>query len=105
MLPCRVYSGSTSLFSIMLVWLSLAASAQQGQHPAFENIDSVEVWFDRIVGPEGAAITSGPEYRISFKGLRTHPFFLSPESDRSFVLYDNDLYRRVDLLYDSYSDA
>lgn len=107
--PCRVLSESTAIatrfvLSIVLVCSGFPVSAQQNQYPVLSNVDSAEVWFDQIVGPENAAIVNGPEYHIPFKGLRTHPFYQSPESDRSFIRYDNDLYRNIDLLYDSYGD-
>jgi hypothetical protein len=92
------------LLSFVLVYFNFLASAQQGSQVAFINIDSAESWFDRIVNPKSAAILNGPAYYIAFKGLNTHPFYQSAESDRSFVRYDNDLYKNLDLLYDTYGD-
>jgi len=109
MSPCRVRSSNPFTItrfvpSIILICVVRIASAQQSHYPILSNADSAEVWFDRIVSPEHAALVNGPAYSISFRGFKTHPFYQSPESDRSFVRYDNDLYRNVDLLYDSYGD-
>jgi hypothetical protein len=102
----RSDSGVTNLFafSFILLCYSIVVSGQQSQYPILANVDSAEVWFDQIVNPQNAALVNGPVYSIPFKGYNSHPFYKSPESDRSFVHYDNDLYRNVDLLYDSYSD-
>jgi len=106
--PCRVRSDNTLitrfLLPAVLACFTIAVSAQQSPFPVFAHVDSAEVWFDQIVGPENAAIVNGPEYYISFKGHKTHPFYQSPESDRSFVRYGNDLYKNIDLLYDTYLD-
>lgn len=103
---CRVQSGRiTTQFVLFFVLGCFAVSAQQSQYPVLSNVDSAEVWFDKIVNPQNAAIVNGPAYSIPFRGYNSHPFYQSSESDRSFVLYDNDLYRNVDLLYDSYSDV
>lgn len=109
MRPCGVHSDRTItarfVLSFVLVCFGLPLAAQQGHYPILTNIDSAEIWFDKIVNPQNAAIVNGPAYSIPFRGYNSHPFYQSPESDRSFVQYDNDLYRNVDLLYDSYSDV
>lgn len=108
MSSCRVVSDHTFLIkrflSIAFVCTTLAVSAQQGEYPLLTRTDSAEVWYDQLVSPNHAAIINGPEYQLPFKALKTHPFYQSAESDRSFVEYDNDLYQHVDLLYDSYAD-
>ncbi|HEU5289376.1 MAG TPA: hypothetical protein VFU05_01960, partial [Cyclobacteriaceae bacterium] len=63
------------------------------------------IWFDQIASPVNAAIVNGPEYRIPVMGTQSHPFFRSQESDRTYIHYDNDLYRNVDLLYDAFGDV
>lgn len=109
MSSCRVpLKSATNLIrfalSVVLIGSVLSSSAQQQQFPALTNADSAEVWFDQIVDPASAAIVNGPEYRVAFQGSASHPFFVSQESDRTYVQYDHDLYRNVDLLYDSYGD-
>lgn len=89
---------------ITLTFSSIFSSAQQGNYPVLANADSAEVWFDKIVNPVSAAIVNGPEYRVTFQGFKSHPFYQSSESDRTYLRYDNDVYRNIDLLYDSYAD-
>jgi hypothetical protein len=106
---CRVSTGSKSIavrfiLSVVLTSWGLTASAQQAQYAAFTNVDSAEVWFDQIVSPVNASIVNGPEYRVTFQGFNSHPFFLSSESDRTYIRYNEDLFRNIDLLYDSYGD-
>src|SRR5688572_28539941 len=96
---CRVHSDRiTSRFVLpfVLVCFGLPVSAQQSPYPVLPHVDSAEVWFDNIVNRENAAIVNGPAYIIPFRGYNSHPFYQSPESDRTFLRYDNDLYRNVD---------
>jgi hypothetical protein len=92
------------LLSVLLACYTISTSAQQSLHPIFTHVDSAEVWFNKIVGPENVAIINGPVYHISFKGFKTHPFYQSAESDRTLLRYDNDLYTNIDLQYDTYKD-
>lgn len=92
------------LLSVVFVSFTIDAFTQQTRYRILTDADSAEVWFDQIVSPKNAAIVNGPEYHIAFKGLKTHPFYQSPESERSFARYDNDVYENVDLLYDTYGD-
>src|SRR5690349_16155814 len=106
---CRVSSKSITSVTrltllIALTFSSVVSSCQHGSYPVLTNVDSAEVWFDKIVNPISAAIVNGPEYRVTFQGLRSHPFYRSSESDRTYIRYDNDVYRNIDLLYDSYGD-
>jgi hypothetical protein len=107
---CRVHSARNKasakfILAVVLTATCVSSSAQQARYPMLTNADSADVWFDQIVHPVSAAIVNGPEYRISFQGYKSHPFFLSPESDRTVVRYDNDIYRNVELLYDTYGDV
>jgi hypothetical protein len=107
MFPCRVSSDcAVNIQLVLSVFLlsSTIGTTAQSQYPALTNIDSAEVWFDQITYPENAAIVNGPAYHVPFRGLKTHPFYKSAESDRSFIWYDKDLYQHVELLYDSYGD-
>ena len=97
----KFFSASGSC--LLLLFCSTATA--QSSYPLLTNADSAEVWFDKIVDPKNSSLVNGFEYRVPFKGLTTHPFYQSPESDRTFIHYDHDLYNNVDLLYDSYSDA
>src|SRR6478736_3630250 len=92
------------LLAIVLTWFITETSAQQNNYPALATADSAEVWFDQIVNPNSAAIINGSEYHLPFKGYRTHAFYMSAESQRSCVWYDDDLYKNLDLLYDTYGD-
>lgn len=110
MSPGRVRSDNTFvatrfLLSAILICYVLTASAQQNQYPILTTVDSAEVWFDQYVNLENTALVNGPVYNIPFKGYNSHPFYQSPESEHTFVRYNNDLYRNIDLLYDSYSDV
>jgi hypothetical protein len=110
MSSCRDLSDRAVVFSrlilsVVFVCLGIVTVAQQNRYPTLATADSAEVWFDKIVSQENGALVNGPAYHIPFKGFKSHPFYQSPESDRSFVRYDNDLYRNIDLLYDAYSDV
>jgi hypothetical protein len=108
MFSCWVRSESAlvstrNLLFVSIFCFTITASAQQ-RHLVLTNVDSATIWFDRIVTSQSAAIVNGPEYHISFKGLKTHPFYKSAEAQKSSATYENDIYENLDLLYDTYAD-
>lgn len=66
---------STAL-ACLLILLCTEGNGQSSLHLSAHK----EIWFDSIVGVENSGIVNGPEYKLSVRGARTHPFFLTGET-------------------------
>ena len=79
-------------------------SAQQNLKDQLTSEKDVERWFENTINPQYSFIINGPEYHTSFKGLKSHPFYKTAECEISFVVYNANNYRNVNILYDTYKD-
>jgi hypothetical protein len=63
-----------------------------------------EWWLDQITGLQNSKIINGKEYFIPFNGGDTHPFYLSRQALPVKVIYDEQVFLNVPVLFDMYSD-
>ncbi len=89
------------LFSLILCnpLLSFSQSFSQAAIPA-----SFINWFDNTISIQNTELLNGPEYFTSFQGSSTHPFFGSTQATEEQLHFNGQVYLKVSLLYDIFSD-
>lgn len=92
---------------LLLLFLSLMACipiAFAQKAATSLNTEEKEIWFDKLIGQENSGIINGKEYFNSFKGANSHAFYISSDGDTGSVLYREENYKKIPLLYDIYTD-
>lgn len=69
------------------------------------SIKSTYLWYDQLVGVENTPLFNGVEYIFDYSSSRDKtPFFNSPEFKFGNVVYNNQKYFDIPLIYDVYND-
>src|SRR5687768_11967271 len=90
-----------SLLLYLVVPLPDVFSQQAAGYPALSG-EEKEWWFDQITGVQNSKIINGKEYFIPFNGGDTHPFYLSRQALPAKVIYDEQVFLNVPVLFDIY---
>jgi hypothetical protein len=86
---------------LVIIWVCVAPSRIYGQ----ENERANYIWFDQIIGETNSGIYRGTEYRELYRGDKEqHKFFLKPNFVAGQVVYDQQPFYAIDLLYDVFGD-
>lgn len=88
-----------ALFLMLTLSTGFVGNCQQNTQ------DSLNDWFDNIVGKENLGINNGSVHINRYVTIRgNHNYYLTDKFIKGDVVYDNQFYKNVDLKYDTYND-
>jgi hypothetical protein len=95
---------STTIVLCSLLFVFSEPACAQEKLPDVHPVIQKEIWFDKLVGFENSGIINGPEYFIPMQGSTTHPFYGSRDLSLEWVVFKDQRYGNVALMYDIYGD-
>src|SRR5690349_8604108 len=90
---------SSALIKFLLLLAAIPAFAQRPS-PPFATIGN---WFDQTIGVENSGLINGVQYKMSFLGASSNPFF-GDGASQGTIRFRGEVYN-ASILYDCYQDV
>lgn len=91
------------MISLVVCLDNVSYSQEMSRNDSLEYQSQLEL-FDDAIGIENTEIISGPKYTDPFQTAGTHPFYNSSTGAQGSLTFSGQLYFKLTLLYDIYSD-